>query len=67
MDLFKDIQKGKFGKNKNLKRAAKHELNELGGKRKAQALENRIKAAREKTKGHYAAWSKPTSSNDPME
>ncbi len=43
MDLFRDIAKGEFGKSRKLKKEAKHELKELGGKRKAEALEKKIK------------------------
>lgn len=43
MDLFRDIQKGKFGKSKKLKMEAKHELKELGGKKKAEAYEKALK------------------------
>lgn len=46
MDLFKDIQKGKKFTKKGLKKEARHELKELGGKAKAQALENKIKNAK---------------------
>lgn len=42
MDLFKDIAKGKFGKSGKLKKEAKHELKELGGKKKAEAYEKAI-------------------------
>jgi hypothetical protein len=43
MDLFEDIEKGKrFSKN-GLKREARHELKELGGKKKARAIEKILK------------------------
>jgi hypothetical protein len=41
MDLFRDIEKGH---NKKLKHEAKHELEELGGEKQAEAYEKRIKA-----------------------
>lgn len=43
MDLFKDIAKGK---DKKLKKEAKHELYELGGEKKAEAYEKRIKTSK---------------------
>ena len=43
MDLFKTIQ---HGKDKNLKKEAKHELNELGGEKKAEAYEKKVKKAK---------------------
>lgn len=48
MDLFRDIEKGKFGKSKSLRKEAKHELKELGGKKNAQKFE---KALEKKKKG----------------
>ena len=47
MDLFKDISKGKKFTKKGLKKEAKHELKELGGKRKAEALEKAIEKKKE--------------------
>jgi hypothetical protein len=43
MDLFEDIQKGKFGKNKSLKKEAKHELGELGGMKTTEKFEKMVK------------------------
>jgi len=43
MDLFRDIEKGKFGKSKKLKKEAKHELKEFGGKAKAEAIQRKIR------------------------
>ena len=48
MDLFRDIEKGKYGKNPKLKKEAKHELKELGGKKKAEKFEKAL--ARKKSK-----------------
>lgn len=45
MDLFKDIAKGK---NKDLKKEAKYELSELGGEKKAEAYEKKVKQAKKK-------------------
>lgn len=45
MDLFKNIAKGK---DKELKKEAKHELSELGGEKKAEAYEKKIKDAKRK-------------------
>lgn len=42
MDLFRNIAKGKFGKSKELKSEAKHELKELGGKKKAEVYERAL-------------------------
>jgi len=42
MDLFRDISKGKFGKSKALKKESKHELKELGGKKKAEKYERAL-------------------------
>lgn len=49
MDLFKDIEKGKKFTKKGLKKEARHELKELGGKKRAEALEKAI----EKKKGGH--------------
>lgn len=43
MDLFRDIAKGRFGKSKKLKKEAKHELSEFGGKARAEAIQKKIK------------------------
>ena len=48
MDLFRDIEKGKYGKNPKLKKEAKHELKELGGKKRAEKFEKAL--ARKKSK-----------------
>ena len=45
MDLFKTIAKGK---DKDLKKEAKHELSELGGEEKAEAYEKKVKEAKKK-------------------
>lgn len=42
MDLFKDIAKGKKFTKKGLKKEARHELKELGGKKHAEAVEKAI-------------------------
>lgn len=46
MDLFRDIKKGKFGQNPKLKKEAKHELNELGGEKVAEAHEKKVEMAK---------------------
>jgi len=43
MDLFRDIAKGK---DKELKKEAKHELSELGGEKRAEAYEKRVKKSK---------------------
>lgn len=43
MDLFKTIEKEG---SKELKKEAKHELSELGGKKKAESYEKKIKNAK---------------------
>ena len=48
MDLFRDIAHNKYGDNKKLKKEAKHELKELGGKKKAEKYEKAL--ARRKSK-----------------
>ena len=45
MDLFKDI---KAHGSKHLKKEAKHELAELGGEKRAEAYEKRIKDSKKK-------------------
>ncbi len=50
MDLFKDIKEGKFGRSTKLKREAKHELKELGGEKKAEAYEKKVKSKALKSK-----------------
>lgn len=52
MDLFRDINKGKFGNNPKLKREAKHELGELGGEKLAEAHEKRVKMAGKMKSSH---------------
>ena len=46
MDLFRDINKGKFGKSVALKEEAKHELGELGGYKKAETFEKSLEKKR---------------------
>ena len=43
MDLFRDISKGKYGNNKELKKESKHELAELGGEKRAEKFEKCVK------------------------
>lgn len=43
MDLFKKIEKGDT---KDLKKTAKHELSELGGEKKAEAYEKKVKKSK---------------------
>ena len=43
MDLFKDIKKSG---NDKLKKEAKHELSELGGEKKAEAYEKKVKKSK---------------------
>ena len=50
MDLFRDIKRGKFGKSKKLKYEAKHELEELGGEKRAERYEAKIKSKSLKAK-----------------
>lgn len=46
MDLFKDIARGKSFTRVQLKNKAKHELQELGGYKKAEAYEKALKKAK---------------------
>lgn len=43
MDLFKTLE---HGKDKKLKKEAKHELSELGGEKKAEAYEKKVKKSK---------------------